>query len=58
MGCYDIQVRNAKDDVFEILINEQPKHESVVYAVGVASPFSSAAVRRRKMRERRSPISA
>jgi hypothetical protein len=26
--------------VIEILINEQPKHDSAVYAVGVASPFS------------------
>jgi len=33
MGRYDIQVRNlkyqtAKDAVIEILINEQPKHDS------------------------------
>jgi hypothetical protein len=40
MGRYDIQVRNAKDDLIEILINEQPKHDSAVYVVGVALPFS------------------
>lgn len=45
MGRYEIQDRNAtkqtaKDDVIEILINEQPKHDSSVYPLGVALPFS------------------
>jgi hypothetical protein len=31
---------NVVARVIEILINEQPKHDSAVYAVGVASPFS------------------
>ncbi len=45
MCRYDIQVWNAKqqtakDYVIEILINEQPKHDSSVYAFGIDSLFS------------------
>jgi hypothetical protein len=63
MGRHDIQVWNTKqqtaeDDVIEILINEQPKHDSAVYAEGVASPFSRAVAQRPNIRERSSAISA
>jgi hypothetical protein len=58
MGRYDIQVQNAKYDLIEILINEQTKHDSAVYAVGVASPFYRTAVLRLNIRERSSAISA
>src|SRR5215217_9460399 len=42
---YDIQVgdtkqQTAKDCVIQILINEQPKHDSSVYAFGLDSLFS------------------
>jgi hypothetical protein len=45
MGSYDIEVRNAKqqaakDDLIEILINEQPKYGRAIYLICFESPFS------------------